>query len=164
MLVSEGEDVADLERESLLDILGLPRGSVASRVEEDVRKINTDDLVSESCQRDCLRALPASSVEHPEGRARGWQVGGDLNTHELLAYGVADHSEAGEPRLDSGREGFLRRDGSGHGSGPYGMTGHFRPVPIAANVSGVSVGRATGEREGEPTEGMWCNVLASSDV
>jgi hypothetical protein len=90
-------------------------------------------------------------------------VRGDLSTHELLAYCVADHTEAGKPCFDPRRKLVFRRDGAGHGSGPYRHDHPIRLVGIASRVRSP-VELRDGQSEIEPIEAKWCNVLARSDV
>ena len=77
-------------------------------------------------------------------------MGRELITHQLLAYGIADHAETGEPWFDRGFEAIFRRDWTGHGSGPYR---HDRPIHLGPGDL------SHGPSEIGPTEEMRCNVL-----
>ena len=75
MPLSDREEVADLERESLPDFTRLVGRSVSCRLKEDVRKINADHLVPETGQCDGLGALATARIEYLERSTQCGQVG-----------------------------------------------------------------------------------------
>jgi hypothetical protein len=64
--IRQDEEVSDLKRETSLDFIWLVNSSPSSRHEERVRKVNADNLVPESCERNGLSALSTARIEHPE--------------------------------------------------------------------------------------------------
>ena len=66
MLVTQIEEVTDLKAEPILDFIWLVSCCLPSRTEQNIGRINPDDIVSESCQRNRLRPLSTTSVENSE--------------------------------------------------------------------------------------------------
>jgi hypothetical protein len=116
MLFRQSKEITDLQREPLPHVIWFVSSSPPCRHEERVRKVDADDLVPESRERNGLRALATARIEHPERPIQRCEVGGDLTTHELLPHGIAHHAKTREPRIDPRFEAFLRRD-AWHSSG-----------------------------------------------
>jgi hypothetical protein len=94
MSIRHGEGVTDLEAKSLPDLVRLGSSSAPSCPEQRVGKVDSDDLMSEACERDGLIALPTAGIEHPERPIQRREVGTELTAHKLLSHGVAHHAKA----------------------------------------------------------------------
>jgi hypothetical protein len=104
MLVPESQQVASDEVQPLAHIGCLEGRSASCRLEERVGEVKTNDVVTETGERNGLRSLSAPGVEHVQWLARWGEVGRKLAADQLLAHRVAHETQARQPRIDSGLE------------------------------------------------------------